>query len=262
MMSALFVWLWLTGVPIATAACTLKQPGETRQVARIIDGDTVHLRPRTGTTDTIEKLRFIGIDTPERATDTRPAEALAQQARQFVTKQLARHHYQLLLEFDREHKDRYGRTLAHVWLDRQHNLAEILLENGLAVLLSTPPNLRNLDCYHDAEQRARNTRLGIWGLPGFRTTAAINITPGTGGYRIITGKVVSVSQSKKSIWLNLDGPVAIRIARSDLRYFNEPRLLNSRGNRVTVRGWTQPYRNKAVLRLRHPIFLERQYHDR
>jgi len=69
---------------------------------------------------------------------------------------------------------------------------------------------------------------------------------------------VRVGQSKKSIWLNLDGPVAVRIARSDLHYFNEQDLLNSRGSRIIVRGWFHPYKKKAVIRLRHPVFMERQ----
>jgi len=260
---AFFVGAGLFDGSPAIAACQLQQAGEPRQVTYVVDGDTVHLdsRPNLSRPDQksrVEKIRFVGINTPELARQSRPSEPLAEQARQFVIDTLDKNANKLILQKDQESLDRYGRTLAHVWLDPNHSLSEALLENGLASLLVIPPNTLNLDCYRAAEQRARESLRGIWQLPGFTPIAARNVTPKDRGYRIITGKVVRVGQSKKSIWLNLDGPVAIRIARSDLRYFNEQDLLNSRGSRIIVRGWSHPYKKKAVIRLRHPVFMERQ----
>lgn len=255
---AFFICTWLNGWSAAVAACELQQAGELRQVVRVIDGDTVHLRSNAGQAHQIDKLRFIGINTPELAHKSRPSEALARQARQFVIDQLNKNANQLILQPDQELLDRYGRKLAHVWLNQQLSLSEALLDQGLASLLIIPPNLLNLDCYHAAEQRARQARRGIWQLAGFTPIAAKNVAPQARGYRIISGKVVRVGQSKKSIWLNLDGPVAVRIAKADLHYFNERQLLNSRDRLITVRGWSRPYQNKAVIRLRHPVFMERQ----
>ena len=255
---AFFVCAGLFAGSVASAACQLQQAGEPRQVTYVVDGDTVHLASRPGQPGRVEKLRFIGINTPELARKSRPSEPLAAQARQFVIDSLDKNDHKLILQKDQEPFDRYKRTLAHVWLNQNHSLSEALLENGLASLLVIPPNLLNLDCYRAAEQRARQARRGIWQLPEFTPIAAKNVTPQGRGYRIISGKVIRVGQSKKSIWLNLDGPVAIRIARTDLHYFNEQDLLNSRGNLVIVRGWSHPYKNKAVIRLRHPVFMERQ----
>ncbi len=260
---AFFISAGLCGWSVANAACQLQQAGELRQLSYVVDGDTVHLTSAPTPSQPqqksrVEKIRFIGINTPELARKSRPAEPLAKQARQFVIDRLDENNNQLILQKDREAYDRYGRTLAHVWLDRNHSLSEALLENGLASLMVIPPNTRNLDCYQAAEQRARTARRGIWQLPGFTPVAASSVTPEGRGYRIITGKIVRVGQSRKSIWLNLDGPVAIRIARSDLHYFNEQDLLNSRGSHIIVRGWSHPYKKKAVIRLRHPVFMERQ----
>jgi len=261
--SVFFIYVGLSGASVASAACQLQQTSNARQVSYVVDGDTVHLvsRPdpsKPSRKSRVEKIRFIGINTPELARKSRPTEALAEQARQFVIDKLDNNANKLILQTDQQLFDRYGRTLAHVWLDQHHSLSEALLERGLAHLLVIPPNTLNLDCYRAAEQRARQANRGIWQLPGFTAIAAKNVTPQGRGYRIISGKVVRVGQSKKSIWLNLDGPVAIRIARSDLQYFNEQDLLNSSGNLIIVRGWSHPYKKKAVIRLRHPVFMERQ----
>ncbi len=255
---AFFVCAGLSGWSAANAACQLQQAGELRQVNYVVDGDTVHLTSGSKQTSRVEKTRFIGINTPELARKSRPAEPLAEQARQFVIDSLNKNGNKLILQNDQEPLDRYGRTLAHVWLDRDHSLSEALLEAGLASLMVIPPNTLNLDCYLAAEQDARSAKRGIWQLPAFAPIAARNVTPKGRGYRIITGKIVRVGQSRKSIWLNLDGPVAIRIARSDLHYFNEQDLLNSSGSHIIVRGWFHPYKKKAVIRLRHPVFMERQ----
>jgi len=260
---AFFVGAVLSTSSAAIAACQLQQAGEPRLVTYVVDGDTVHLTSRPDLSGPnqnprVEKVRFIGINTPELARKSRPTEPLATQARQFVIEALYKNTNRLILQQDQEPTDRYGRTLAHVWLDPDHSLSEALLENGLASLMVIPPNTLNLNCYHAAEQRARQARRGIWQLPGFTPIAAKNVTPKGRGYRIISGKIIRVGQSKKSVWLNLDGPVAIRIARSDLHYFNEQDLLNSTGQQILVRGWFHPYKQKAVIRLRHPVFMENQ----
>lgn len=80
-----------------------------RLVERVVDGDTIEL-------DGGETVRLIGVDTPETVHPRKPVERFGKQATAFTTR-LAEGK-RVRLERDRETagRDRYGRTLAYVWL--------------------------------------------------------------------------------------------------------------------------------------------------
>ncbi len=96
----------------------------------MIDGDTIRAR----VAGVEERVRYIGIDTPERdqrcfVEATRLNERLLRRGR-------------LRLEFDAERRDRFGRLLAYVYAgDTFVNLR--LVQRGLADPLSIPPNDRH-----------------------------------------------------------------------------------------------------------------------
>ena len=80
---------------------------EDRIVQRVVDGDTIILNGG-------ERVRLIGVDTPESVHPRRPVEYFALEASAF-TKQAAEGK-QVWLEYDQTRTDRYGRTLAYVHL--------------------------------------------------------------------------------------------------------------------------------------------------
>jgi len=99
-------------------------------VLRVIDGDTIELTNG-------ERVRFIGIDAPERG---QPG---ANEATQFVRERVEG--AAIWLEADGADRDRYGRLRRYVWLQkpanpydenqiRQYQLNALLLENGHAVV--------------------------------------------------------------------------------------------------------------------------------
>ncbi len=70
------------------------------------------------------------------------------------------------LELDVEPRDRYGRLLAYVWA--QGLLVNwALVRQGWAVVLTYPPNVQYVDSFTAAQQRAREDRVGLWGVDGF-----------------------------------------------------------------------------------------------
>ena len=71
---------------------------------------------------------------------------------------------QVWLEYDEDREDRYGRTLAYVWLDKQTMLNELLLDEGLAVPMAVKPNLKNQERFEQRAARARQARVVVWGL--------------------------------------------------------------------------------------------------
>src|SRR4030042_6833798 len=80
---------------------------ETFRVKRVIDGDTLLLTNG-------ERVRLIGVDTPETKHPKKPVERFGKEAYLF-TKEMVEGK-EVRLEFDQQRKDRYGRLLAYVYL--------------------------------------------------------------------------------------------------------------------------------------------------
>jgi micrococcal nuclease len=126
-------------------------------VLRVIDGDTVELADG-------RKLRYIGIDTPEmrkrrngqwvKAPEQFALEAMEANRRLVEGKRVE-------LEYDAQPRDRYGRTLAYVYVDGIFVNAR-MLEDGYAQLMTIPPNVKYVDRFKQALAQARQRGAGLW----------------------------------------------------------------------------------------------------
>ncbi len=131
----------------------------TATVAKVVDGDTIELT--TG-----EKVRYIGIDTPETKHPKKRVECFGREAAQ-KNKALVEGKT-VLLEKDVSDTDRYGRLLRYIYLPNPENsleaifVNEYLVEQGYAYLLTYPPDLKYNDIIRHAQTQARNQRLGLW----------------------------------------------------------------------------------------------------
>jgi len=137
----------------------------TGRVSWVYDGDTIKV-------DGIGIIRLIGIDTPEKNDSPRDKyylrqariksddlRKIAEQALQFNKQKLKNRI--VILEFDRERIDTYGRTLAYVLLPDGQMLNLLLVQKGLAAVY------RRFDFQHkqeflQAEKSARSQHLGLW----------------------------------------------------------------------------------------------------
>ena len=116
------------------------------RVTRVIDGDTFVV---TGG----ERVRLIGVDTPERGDClSRAATALT---RRLVGGRAVR------LRFDVERRDRYGRLLAYVHRGELFVNAE-LVRRGFAMALTVPPNVRHAGRFVALQREARRAGRGLW----------------------------------------------------------------------------------------------------
>jgi micrococcal nuclease len=127
----------------------------TVRVVRVVDGDTIVI-------ESGERVRYIGIDTPELMREGREAEPLAEEARA-LNSRLVEGKW-VRLEFDQEHRDRFGRILAYVWME-EVMVNEELLRAGLARSKDYPPNLRHQAKFDQIEAEAKRKRFGLWGVP-------------------------------------------------------------------------------------------------
>jgi micrococcal nuclease len=130
--------------------------GSPAVVTRTVDGDTIHVTFHGQDLD----VRLIGIDTPETVDPSQPVQCFGEQASRFTHRSLTGR--TVRLEFDVERNDRYGRTLAYVWLDG-HMFNRLLVADGYAVVDTYPPNVRYVDVFTSAEGVAHREGRGLWG---------------------------------------------------------------------------------------------------
>ena len=131
--------------------------GGVARVTRVVDGDTVvvSLRGR------LERVRYIGMDTPESVKPGVPvqcyAKAAAAENRRLVRGRRVR------LVVGAEPRDRYGRLLAYVYRasDGLFVNAE-LVRRGYARLLTIPPNVAHAGQLRRLAVRARRAGRGLW----------------------------------------------------------------------------------------------------
>lgn len=122
------------------------------RVVKIIDGDTIQIEGG-------QKLRYIGIDTPETKHPSKGLECFGREAmernRQLVEGKEVR------LEKDVSETDRYGRLLRYVYIDGQM-INEQLVREGYAHASSYPPDVKYQDTLRSAEKLAREEGKGFW----------------------------------------------------------------------------------------------------
>lgn len=124
-------------------------------VQRVVDGDTLLL-------DGGERVRLIGIDTPESVKPDTPPQPYGQEASEF-TKKLVEGHF-VRLEFDRHREDQFGRTLAYVYVD-DLLLNEEIVRQGYS-RAETRFHFRSdfQKRFLAAEKEARESKRGIWSV--------------------------------------------------------------------------------------------------
>lgn len=145
---------------VATLGCSPSLDADTAVIASVIDGDTVVVEI-AGTT---ERVRLIGIDTPELARDGEPAECGAELATMALSALIP---VGSTVAVSREvvGRDHYGRLLAHLAPDGSSDPVSLTMaESGYADALAIEPNTMLADRIDAAVRSARTARRGLWGM--------------------------------------------------------------------------------------------------
>lgn len=137
------------------------RPG-TAVVVRDIDGDTIDVR----LDGRVERLRLLGIDTPETKDPRKPVQCYGKEA-SAQTAALLPKGTTVHLERDVEVRDKYGRLLVYVYRSAdQLFVNRQLVADGFAVLYTYPPNVAHVDELRAAADHARAANLGLWARCG------------------------------------------------------------------------------------------------
>jgi len=216
-------------------------------IQRIFDGDTVLLSDG-------RKIRLLGINTPEVRHKNDPAQAGGEEAKRWLIDKLKQR--KIRLELDVEKTDKYGRTLAHIMTDKNEHINLQMVAAGLASVAIYPPNLRYADELVKAQNQAEENKLGIWRLPEYaaKPVEAISASDHAGWMRL-TGKVMTIRNSRKYVYLVLSDRVEARIERKWLSLF--PDMNAYLGQPLEIRGWLTKNKGSFSMLIRHPSAIKR-----
>ena len=173
---------------LVLAGCTVNvsvggqttEPGpadvRTATVVHVVDGDTVDVEFENGTQ---ERVRLLGVDTPETHTEVSPGEfegvpdteagrscldSWGDRASEFARERLAGATVTVAVDGESDRRGSYGRLLAYVTTGGNASSTEsfnlALLEQGYARLYDTAFTRR--DSFAAAENRARANGTGLW----------------------------------------------------------------------------------------------------
>jgi len=221
-----FLVLLLCCVTQSATAGTLSWVSQDRWVTvkYVIDGDTFVTRKG-------EKIRLLGINTPETRHETKPAQPFGKQAKAALHKLIMGQ--QVRLRFDQEKKDKYQRTLAHIYLRSGLWVNAELVRLGLAHVYTFTPNTSAATKLIQLEQQAIHQQLGMWQHQRWQVLNPAQLQPSLlGQFRLLQGKVSKLS---KHGWRFSLGKVIISVPRKYRNDFNI-RTLPRLDSQVVVRG--------------------------
>lgn len=154
-----------TSLPSRTETPISSSVSGTFKVTRVIDGDTIEIEGG-------EKVRYIGMDTPETVDPRKPVQCFGVEAskknKELVEGKTVR------LEKDSTDRDKYSRLLRYVWVDDLFVNLE-LVKQGFASSYSYPPDIKYQKEFLAAETEAREAERGLWKACPVVATPTINV---------------------------------------------------------------------------------------
>lgn len=122
------------------------------KVIKVIDGDTIEL-------ENGQRVRYIGIDTPETVDPRKPVQCFGMEAsgknKELVESKTIR------LEKDVSETDKYGRLLRYVYVGSIF-VNDYLIKEGFAHASSYPPDIKYQNQFRESEIQAQSQNIGLW----------------------------------------------------------------------------------------------------
>jgi endonuclease YncB( thermonuclease family) len=132
------------------------QPGFYK-VTEVYDGDTIAVNMNGKT----EKVRFIGVDTPETHKPNTPVQCYGPQASDYTKQLLTGKNVRLEADPTNQNRDRYGRLLRYVYTEQEVLVEQSLIEQGLGFAYLSFPFEKSPD-FAAIQEQARADKRGLW----------------------------------------------------------------------------------------------------
>lgn len=164
MISVLFTLLIAGGVWLAQKQGWIEQPKVnipppgTYNVDSFEDGDTITVDMN----GTEERIRMIGVDTPETQDPRVPVQCFGKAASEFTMKLIGENPVRLEADPTNTNRDRYNRLLRYVYLPDNRLVNAEIIKAGYGFAYTLFP-FEKLEEFRAHEQQAREQGLGLWG---------------------------------------------------------------------------------------------------
>lgn len=223
---------------------------EKSKVIKVIDGDTLQLENN-------REVRLVGLQAPKIALGRKnfsewPLGYEAKAALEEITLNKT-----VSLYFGGREMDRYGRLLAHLFLEDNTWVQGEMLKRGMARVYSFADNRSVVSEMLDAERDAFNANRSIWSLDYYKIVPQETSGNHTDSFQIISGQVKDVSTVRNNTYLNFGDDYqedfTIVVPSRVKRMFDQMdiNLSDLKGKNVFVRGWLKYY-NGPSINLTHP----------
>jgi len=146
----------LGGFAPAAAAQSASLPAT---VINVVDGDTLDVQLDDGRT---ERIRQIGIDTPETVDPRTPVQCFGREASAHAHELLDGQSVAIELDPSQAERDIYGRMLAYVWLSNGSDFGEAMIADGFAHEYTYNLPYAHIDAYKAAQAQAIASQAGLW----------------------------------------------------------------------------------------------------
>jgi len=133
------------------------QPG-TYSITNFEDGDTITVDMN----GTKERIRMIGVDTPETQDPRVPVQCYGKAASEFTKNLIGSNSVRLEADPTNTNRDRYNRLLRYVYLPDNRLVNAEIIKSGYGFAYTLFP-FQKLDEFRAYEQTARDQNLGLWG---------------------------------------------------------------------------------------------------
>jgi endonuclease YncB( thermonuclease family) len=170
---------WVGGI----AAADQQTPGPA-SVVRVVDGDTVDVRfSDDGSTD---RIRLIGIDTPEVVDPRKPVQCFGREASAHAHELLDGQAVSVETDPTQNTRDAYNRLLAYLWLPDGRNFGQVMIADGYAHEYTYDLPYEYRDEFKAAQDEAMTAQAGLWSpdtcsgdttQPADNPGAAVGVTP-------------------------------------------------------------------------------------
>lgn len=129
------------------------------EVDRVVDGDTVDVV----IDGKVERLRLIGIDTPETVHPSKPVECYGIEASNKAKELLSGTRVALEVDDSQGDRDKYGRMLRYVFLEDGTNFNELMIAEGYAYEYTYDQAYTYQSLFKNAQRSAEQSGSGLWG---------------------------------------------------------------------------------------------------
>ncbi len=220
------------------------------RVVEIIDGDTLLL-------ENGREVRLVGLQAPKIALGRENFKEwpLGYDARDALTEIALNKNVSLY--FGGRDMDRYGRSLAHLFLDDGTWVQGEMLRRGMARVYSFADNRSVVGEMLEAEQEAFGAARGIWSLDYYKIRPQEISGRYTNSFQIISGKIKDVATVRNNTYLNFGDDYredfTIVVPSRVKRMFDQMdiNLSDLENKNIFVRGWLKYY-NGPSIDLTHP----------